>query len=102
MVFGRSSLVVGRWSLVRLLPAERGEMPAEAANQRARERVEGADERTVVNRALPAAMQPRLHREPLGHDADVAKRAQQPPELAQAELEDDRRVLVLEADLHQL
>ena len=53
--------------------AERQQVPAEAADQRARQRVERADEQAVVDRPLPAAVQPRLHREPLGHDPHVAE-----------------------------
>ena len=47
-------------------------------------------------------MQTGLDRESLGHDLHLAEAAQQPAELADAELEQHRRVLVLEADLHQL
>src|SRR5207244_11666311 len=53
------------WALVKvnvfLFPAERQQMPAESANERSRQRVERADEQPVVDRALPAAVQPPFH-----------------------------------------
>ena len=60
-----------------LLPAERQQVPPERAHHPARQDVEGADEHAVVDRALPAAVQARLHRETLGHDADLAKAARE-------------------------
>src|SRR5438034_10412595 len=77
-------------------------MPAEPAHQRARQGVERADEESVVERALPAAVEARLDREPLANQANSAEPAQHRPELADAELDQHRSIFVLEADLHQL
>src|SRR2546422_10596814 len=77
-------------------------MPSESTDERARQDVERADEDAVVQRAFPATVQPRFHRKPFRHDRHVAKTAQEPPELADAKLEQHRRALVLETDLHQL
>ena len=52
-------------------------MPAEALDQRSRQRIERADEQSVVDRALPPAVQPRLHGKAFGHDPDFAKSGQQ-------------------------
>src|SRR4051794_9216202 len=91
-----------RFTAGTLFPAEREEMPAEAADQRPRERVEGADEEGVEHGAFPAAVQPRLHRETLLDDAHFAKILEQRAELARAVLQQNRGVLVLERNLHQL
>ena len=77
-------------------------MPAEPPHERPGQQVERADEQAVVDRALPAAVQPRLHRKTLGDDLHLLEAADQPPELADAELQEDQRVVVLESDLHQL
>jgi hypothetical protein len=47
-------------------------------------------------------MQPRPHRESFWHDADLIEPRQDPPELADAELEKHGRLIVLQADLHEL
>src|SRR3989442_1130879 len=73
-------------------------MPAEPADERARQRVEGADERGVVHRPFPSAMQARFHRKAFGYDVNLTKSTEETAELAGAELEEHRRVLVLEAD----
>src|SRR3989442_4030911 len=86
----------------RLFATEREQMPPKPTDDRTRQDVEGADEDTVVQRALPAAMKPRFHRKPLRHDRHRAKAAQEPPEFADAELEQYRRALVLEPHVHQL
>ena len=77
-------------------------MPAEALHQATRQRVERADEGAVVDRALPAAMEPRLHRETLRNDPDLGEPRQELTELPDAELAKHRGIVVLEADLHQL
>ena len=57
----------------------------------------------VLNmRALPAFVQPGLHRKALFDDSHVAEAAQERAELAGAVLAQHRRVLVLERGLHQL
>jgi len=81
---------------------EREQVPTETADERAGQRIEGADERPVVESALPSMMEPRSHRESLRHDADVLEPGQEPSELAAAELEKDRCIIVLEADFHEL
>ena len=77
-------------------------MPAEPADERARQRVERRHEQAVVDRALPPAVEPRPHRKPLGHDLHVAEPGQQPPEFGDAELQQHRRIVVLQAHLHEL
>ena len=77
-------------------------MPAEALHERLRQRVERPDEHAVVDGALPSAVQPRPHRKPFRHDADLAKPGHERLELADAELQQHRRIVVLEADLHDL
>src|SRR5438445_10476661 len=77
-------------------------MPSEAADHDSRKEIERAHEQPVVNRPLPAAVKARLHRKPLRYDPNLAKWRQEPPELADAELQHDRRVLVFEAHFHQL
>src|SRR5438552_13156163 len=77
-------------------------MPAKAADERARQRVERPHEEAVVDRSLPSAVEPRLHRKPPGHYPPVAETGQQPPEFGDAELQQHRRIVVLEADLHEL
>src|SRR5215831_2587371 len=76
-------------------------MPAKALDERSRQHVEGPDEDTVVERALPPAMKARLHREALGHDSDIRKSREQLPEFTDAELQQYRCIVVLEIDLHQ-
>src|SRR5215831_18372346 len=82
--------------------AEGQEMPAETPDEPARQQVERADEDTVVDRPLPAAVQAGPHRKPLRHDASLAETAEETSELADAELEQHRGVLVLETHLHDL
>src|SRR5581483_5818709 len=77
-------------------------MPAVAAHQRAWQRVERAHEEAVEEESLPAAVQARLHRESLRDDADVPLAAEQGFEFAPGIFLEDGRVLVFEADLHQL
>jgi 3',5'-cyclic AMP phosphodiesterase CpdA len=84
-----------------LFPAKGEEVPSERAHHPFREDVEGADEDAVVDRALPSAVQARLHREALRDDPYLAKAAEKPLELANAELEQDGRVLVLQPHIHQ-
>src|SRR4026209_781331 len=84
------------------LPTEREEMPAILLYEAPRQRVERADEHAVVDRALPAAMQPRLHGEALRDDPDLRKPGQQLTKLSDAEFSQHRRIVVLKADLHYL
>src|SRR5258705_8304776 len=60
---------------------KRQKMPAEPADDRPRQRVEAPDEQPVVDGALPAAVEPRLDREPFGHDPHVRERVEEAPEL---------------------
>src|SRR5436190_21713260 len=84
------------------LRAEREQVPAEAAHDRARQRVERADEQAVIDRAFPAAMEARLDRKPLRNDLHTAEAAQHGAEFADAELAEHRRIVMLETDLHEL
>src|SRR2546427_406030 len=88
--------------LAKLFPTKRQQMPSESAHHRARQGVEGADKDAVVERPLPSSVQSRFHRETFGHNSYLTKSRQERAKLADAELEDCRRVLVFEADLHQL
>src|SRR5919198_2336568 len=94
------------WALMKftlvLFPTERQQMPAESAHERSRQSVERADEQPVVDRALPTAVEARFHGEALGNNPDFSESPKQSPEFADAELQQHRRVVVLEADLHQL
>src|SRR5204863_5988039 len=82
--------------------AEGEQVPAEPPHPRARQRVEGADEEGVERHPLPAAVQPRLHREALLDDADVAKAGEERAEFAGAVALEHRGVLVLERHFHDL
>src|SRR5262245_16634896 len=77
-------------------------MPAETLDPRARKRVEGPNEQAVVHSPLPSPMQARLHWEALRDDPHLAESGEQLLEFADAELENDRRILMFEPDLHQL
>src|SRR5678816_4439674 len=56
-----------------LLSADRDEMPAKAADPRPRQRVERADETGVEQGALPAFVEPALHRKSLRDDLDLVE-----------------------------
>src|SRR6266513_5048584 len=81
---------------------KRQKMPAEPADDRTRQRVEAPDEQPVVDGALPAAVEPRLDREPFGDDPHVRERVEEAPELADAEFHQHRRRLMFEPHVHQL
>lgn len=76
-------------------------MPAKAFDQRAWQGVERADEESVEDRTLPAFVQPRRHWEALEDDLHLAEALEQLAKLADAVLQQHRRTLVLETDLHQ-
>src|SRR5262247_392663 len=84
-----------------LLATKREQMPAEALDPRARERVEGPNEQAVVHSPLPSPMQTRLHWETLCDDPHLAESDEQLLEFAAAELKNDRRILMFEPYLHQ-
>src|SRR4029453_8511121 len=83
--------------------ATKGEqVPAEALDPRSWERVEGPDEQTVVHGPLPSPVQTRLDRKTLRGDLHLIESGEQLLEFADAELENDRRILMLQPHLHQL
>ena len=77
-------------------------MPAEATHQRARDEIERSHEDPVVEHSLPSAVEPRRDGKSLRDNAHVGKADEKAPELRDAVLQQHRRVVVLEPDLHQL
>src|ERR1700704_2927237 len=82
----------------RSLPTKCQQMPAELADHRSWQRVERADEDRIEQPAFPAGVQPRFHRKTLGNNAQAAEARRELDELAHTQLEQDRSVLVFEAD----
>jgi hypothetical protein len=62
-------------------------MPPESLNDAPRQRIECADEETVVNGALPPAVKPRPDWKTLRHNPDLAKARNQTPKLADTQFE---------------
>src|SRR5215204_5209018 len=81
--------------------ADRNQVPAEALHPASREGVERADERTVEEGALPAAVQATLHGETFRHQLHLAESCEEPVEAGVRVGPDDRGIDVFEVNLHQ-